>query len=62
VLASAESPFRSFQPEIYQQASMALGPTVKPVEGPHDLDFVLQLSSDHHAIDRMSLIELCTGF
>jgi len=34
---------------------MALGTTVKPVEGPRELDFVLQLCRDHHAIDTMSL-------
>jgi len=43
---SAQSPFWFFRPEIYPQGSMALGTTVKPVEGPHDLDFVLQLSRD----------------
>lgn len=62
VLESALSPFRFFQPEIYPQGSMALGTTVKPVEGPHDLDFVLQLSRDHHSIDPMTLIRALYGF
>jgi len=62
VLESEQSPFRFFQPEIYPQGSMALGTTVKPVEGPHDLDFVLQLSRDHHSIDPMSLIRTLYGF
>jgi hypothetical protein len=41
---------------------MALGTTVKPVEGPHDLDFVLQLSRDHSGVDPMALIRLLYGF
>jgi hypothetical protein len=41
---------------------MALGTTVKPIEGPHDLDFVLQLSRDHHAVDPMALIQALYGF
>ena len=45
LLESSGSPFRYFRPEIYPQGSVALGTTVKPVNGPHDLDFVLELSS-----------------
>jgi hypothetical protein len=45
LLESGGSPFRHFRPEIYPQGSMALGTTVKPIDGPHDLDFVLELSS-----------------
>jgi hypothetical protein len=56
LLESAGSPFRYFQPEIYPQGSMALGTTVIPTAGPHDLDFVLQLSRDHRGIDPMGLI------
>src|SRR5258708_32682389 len=62
VLESKDSPFRYFRPEIYPQGSMALGTTVKPVEGPHDLDFVLQLSRDHSGVDPMALIRLLYGF
>jgi hypothetical protein len=63
VLESAESPFRYFRPEIYPQGSMALGTTVKPIDGsPHDLDFVLQLSRDHNAVDPMDLIETLYQF
>jgi hypothetical protein len=39
------SPFRQFRPDIYPQGSMALGTTVQPIKGPHDLDFVLELSN-----------------
>jgi hypothetical protein len=45
LLESAGSAFRYFRPEIYPQGSMALGTTVKPMKGPHDLDFVLELSN-----------------
>src|SRR5579859_4368689 len=41
------SPFQSFRPRIFPQGSMPLGTTCKPVEGPHDLDFVLQLDAPH---------------
>src|ERR1700685_8287 len=56
LLESNGSPFRYFRPDIYPQGSMALGTTVAPVEGPHDLDFVLQLSRDHSGVDPMALI------
>jgi hypothetical protein len=45
LLESSLSPFRHFRPEIYPQGSMALGTTVQPIDGPHDLDFVFELSS-----------------
>jgi len=62
VLESGESPFRYFRPEIYPQGSMALGTTVEPIDGPHDLDFVLQLSRDHNTVDPMDLIETLYEF
>lgn len=62
VLESAESPFRLFHPKIYPQGSMALGTTVKPVNGPHDLDFVLELSLTHDAVDPMKLIHALYQF
>jgi SMODS domain-containing protein len=55
LLESTESPFRYFRPEIYPQGSMALGTTVRPVDGrPHDLDFVLELNRP--IVDPMGLI------
>lgn len=57
VLESPQSPFRYLAPQIYPQGSMALGTTVKPIDGPHDLDFVLQLSQDHRLVDPMALIQ-----
>lgn len=56
MLEGSASPFRHFLPEIYPQGSMALGTTVKPISGPHDLDFVLQLSRHDNAVDPMALI------
>jgi hypothetical protein len=47
LLEAKNSPFREFRPRIYPQGSMALGTTNKPVDGPHDLDFVLQLDAPH---------------
>jgi hypothetical protein len=41
------SPFQFFRPRIFPQGSMALGTTSKPVEGPHDLDFVLQIDAPY---------------
>jgi hypothetical protein len=62
LLEGVGSPFRYFQPEIYPHGSVALGTTVIPIKGPHDLDFVLQLSCDHHGIDPMGLIQALYGF
>jgi hypothetical protein len=47
LLEQAGSPFQFFRPRIYPQGSMALGTTSKPVEGPHDLDFVLQIDTPY---------------
>lgn len=41
---------------------MALGTTVKPIEGPHDLDFVLELSLAHYQVDPMNLIDCLYQF
>jgi hypothetical protein len=53
VLEREGSPFRLLGPKIYPQGSMALGTSVKPTEGPHDLDFVLELSLLHQQVDPM---------
>jgi hypothetical protein len=45
LLEGSGSPFRQFRPDIYPQGSMALGTTVQPIKGPHDLDFVLELAN-----------------
>jgi len=55
-LEDERSPFYAFTPEIYPQGSMRLNTTVKPVTGPHDLDFVLELAVAHHQVDPMKLL------
>src|SRR5215813_14044375 len=47
LLEETGSPFQFLLPRIFPQGSMALGTTCKPVEGPHDLDFVLQITVPH---------------
>jgi Second Messenger Oligonucleotide or Dinucleotide Synthetase domain len=52
------SPFNTYKPEIFPQGSMRLNTTVKPLDGPHDLDFVLQLSVHYKVYnDSMKLID-----
>lgn len=55
-LESERSPFYAFKPEIYPQGSMRLNTTVQPIEGPHDLDFVLELAVSHEHVDPMKLL------
>lgn len=62
VLESEGSPFHGLDPKIYPQGSMALGTTVKPIEGPFDLDFVLELSLAHDRVDPMKLIDCLYRF
>jgi hypothetical protein len=47
LLERPNSPFSAFRPRIFPQGSMALGTTTLPPEGPHDLDFVLELNAPH---------------
>lgn len=56
-LEAERSPFYAFQPEIYPQGSMALNTTVKPIDGQHDLDFVLQLAVSHDHVDPIKLLK-----
>jgi hypothetical protein len=56
LLESESSPFRSQRPRIYPQGSMRLGTTVKPIAGPHDLDFVMELSRDYQLVNPMGLL------
>lgn len=55
-LEAERSPFYAFKPDIYPQGSMRLNTTVKPIEGPHDLDFVLELAVSHDHVDPMKLL------
>jgi SMODS domain-containing protein len=56
LLEAKASPFRGFNPRIYPHGSMALGTTVKPIDGPHDLDFVLELNCSHIQVEPMTLL------
>lgn len=56
VLESEGSPFRGIPLSIYPQGSMALGATVRPLDGPHDLDFVFELGIPHQLVNPMVLL------
>lgn len=63
LLCARESPFADQDPEVYPQGSMRLGTTVRPLDGPSDLDFVRQLSLPYFAVDPMALLtQLFTFF
>ena len=57
-LEAAGSPFNKYKPTIYAQGSMRLNTTVKPVDGPHDLDFVLELALSYETVDPMRLLQV----
>jgi len=56
------SPFVLYSPRIYPQGSMALGTTVKPDDGPHDLDFVMELRAWNLQIQPMQLLHTLFEF
>jgi hypothetical protein len=62
VLEGDGSPFKGMGLCIYPQGSMALGTTVRPLEGPHDLDFVFELEVSHYLVDPMRLLMEFYGF
>ena len=43
-LDGPDSPFKQIESNLYPQGSMRLGTTVKPIDGPHDLDFVCEFN------------------
>lgn len=57
-LEAEGSPFIAFKPTIYGQGSMVLNTTVRPILGPHDLDFVLELARNYLGVNPMELIRL----
>ena len=61
-LESYDSPFRQARLIIYPQGSMRLGTTVKPIDGPHDLDFVCELEVSHLQIDPLRLHDALFNF
>jgi hypothetical protein len=63
LLRAPGSPFAGQDPEVYPQGSMRLGTTVRPLDGPFDLDFVCQLSLPYFSVDPMALLnQLFTFF
>jgi len=57
MLFAPYSPFDHFDPDIYPQGSMRLGTTVRPLDGPFDLDFVCQLSVPYWQQNPMTLLD-----
>jgi hypothetical protein len=62
VLNSSASPFSFIESSVYSQGSMRLGTTVKPLNGPHDLDFVCELAISHVHADPIDLLNKLFGF
>lgn len=62
ILEKAGSPFQFLRPRIFPQGSMALGTTCKPVDGPHDLDFVLQIDAPQWQWHPLPRSAPCTNF
>jgi hypothetical protein len=55
-LDGPNSPFSHIESNLYPQGSMRLGTTVKPIDGPHDLDFVCEFNVSHASVNPMSLL------
>jgi hypothetical protein len=61
VLEADGSPLSPFRPHIYPQGSMRLGTTVRPIAGPHDLDFVCELSLSHELVEPIKMLQALYG-
>ncbi len=61
VLEADGSPLGPFRPRIYPQGSMRLGTTVRPIAGPHALDFVCELSLSHALVEPIKLLQALYG-
>jgi hypothetical protein len=55
-LDSPNTPFSHIESNLYPQGSMRLGTTVKPIDGPHDLDFVCEFNVSHASVNPMGLL------
>jgi hypothetical protein len=55
-LDGPDSPFNQIESNLYPQGSMRLGTTVKPIDGPHDLDFVCEFNVSHTSVNPMGLL------
>jgi hypothetical protein len=56
-LITASPTFMGLNPEIYPQGSMKLRTTTKPVDGPHDLDFVCEFAVSHNLVNPLALLD-----
>lgn len=56
-LDGPDSPFADIESNLYPQGSMKLGTTVKPLDGPHDLDFVCEFNISYATADPMRLLD-----
>jgi hypothetical protein len=61
-LDSDKSPFAEIETNLYPQGSMKLGTTVKPIDGPHDLDFVCEVAVEHTKVNPMALLREMYAF
>ena len=57
VIDGPNSPFVHWSSKMYSQGSMRLGTTVKPIAGPHDLDFVCEFMVSHTLVNPMALLD-----
>jgi hypothetical protein len=55
-LDGADIPFANIESNLYRRGSMKLGTTVKPLDGPKDLDFVCEFNISHSTADPMRLL------
>lgn len=56
VLDDSDTAYGHIDSNLYPQGSMKLGTTVKPLDGPHDLDFVSEFNISHMQVNPMSLL------
>jgi hypothetical protein len=61
IIDGPESPFIDIESNLYPQGSMRLGTTVKPIGGPHDLDFVCEFAVSHQHVNPMALLDEMYG-
>jgi hypothetical protein len=56
ILDGPDTSFSHIESNLYPQGSMRLGTTVKPIDGPHDLDFVCEFNISHATANPMGLL------
>lgn len=56
VIDGDATPFSHIESNLYPQGSMRLGATVKPIDGPHDLDFVCEFAIPASTVEPVRLL------